>query len=94
MKFIDPILLSTFSTIFIAELGDKTQIATVAMSGKSNKPLAVFIGSAFALVLACLIGTLLGGSISNYIDPFLLKTLAAIGFIYIGGSLLISAYKT
>ncbi|WP_081934309.1 MULTISPECIES: TMEM165/GDT1 family protein [Prochlorococcus] len=93
MKIIDPILLSTFTTILLAELGDKTQIATVAMSGKSNKPLAVFIGSSTALVLACLLGTLAGGSISNFIPTVLLKALAAVGFLYIGVILVISSTK-
>ena len=50
------LLLSTFATVFLAELGDKTQLATVAISGTSNRPLAVFIGSSSALVLASLIG--------------------------------------
>ena len=45
------LLLSTFATVFLAELGDKTQLATVAISGTSNRPLAVFLGSSSALVL-------------------------------------------
>ena len=55
------LLLSTFVTVFLAELGDKTQLATVAISGTSNRPLAVFIGSSSALVLASLIGAIAGG---------------------------------
>ena len=50
------LLLSTFVTVFLAELGDKTQLATVALSGTSDRPLAVFLGSSSALVLASLIG--------------------------------------
>ena len=46
------LLLSTFITVFIAELGDKTQLATLTISGTSNKPLAVFLGSSSALVFA------------------------------------------
>ena len=61
------LLLSTFLTIFIAELGDKTQLATLTISGTSNKPLAVFLGSSTALIFASLIGALAGGSISNYV---------------------------
>ncbi|ABX08845.1 TMEM165/GDT1 family protein [Prochlorococcus marinus] len=94
MKLLDPILISTFSTILFAELGDKTQLATVAISGKSDKPIAVFIGSSSALVIACLIGTLAGGSISTYIPSYILKLVAAIGFLYIGVSLLLSAYRS
>ena len=50
------LLLSTFLTVFIAELGDKTQLATLTISGTSNKPLAVFLGSSSALVFASLLG--------------------------------------
>ena len=55
------LLLSTFLTVFIAELGDKTQLATLTISGTSNKPLAVFLGSSLALVFASLLGALTGG---------------------------------
>ena len=61
------LLLSTFFTVFLAELGDKTQLATVAISGTSNRPLAVFIGSSSALVIASLIGALAGGSMANVV---------------------------
>ncbi len=88
MKILDPIIISTFSTVFLAELGDKTQLATVAMSAKSKKPLAVFLGSCSALVLACFIAALAGGSITSIIPDIVLKSLAAIGFIYLGINLL------
>ena len=83
-----PLLLSTFLTVFLAELGDKTQLATVALSGTSNRPLAVFIGSSSALVLASLIGALAGGSISGYMRTDLLQLIASAGFLVIGGRLL------
>ena len=78
------LLLSTFLTIFIAELGDKTQIATLTMSGTSNKPLAVFLGSSSDLVLASLVGALAGGSISNFVPEIILKSIASITFFIIG----------
>ena len=74
------LLLSTFLTIFIAELGDKTQLATLTMSGTSNKPLAVFLGSSTALIFASLIGGLAGGSISNYLPEIILKSIASFTF--------------
>ena len=83
-----PLLLSTFSTVFLAELGDKTQVTTVAMSGSSQRPLAVFVGSSSALVLASLIGALAGGSISSLNPLNALKLLASFGFIFIGIRLL------
>ena len=78
------LLISTFLTVFLAELGDKTQLATVALSGTSDRPLAVFLGSSSALVLASLIGALAGGSIANVIPTEVLQLMAAIGFLIIG----------
>ena len=82
------ILITTFITVFLAELGDKTQLATVAISGTSNRPLAVFLGSSIALVLASLLGVIAGSSISSIIPNDLLKAFAALGFILIGAKLL------
>lgn len=82
------LLLSTFVTVFLAELGDKTQLATVAISGTSNRPLAVFIGSSSALVLASLIGAIAGGSIATVVPADLLQLLASAGFLVIGLRLL------
>ena len=83
-----PLLLTTFTTIFLAELGDKTQLATVAISGTTDKPLAVFLGSASALVFASLLGVIAGGSIATTIPSNILKVLAALGFLIIGIRLL------
>ena len=81
-------LISTFTTVFLAELGDKTQIATVAISGSSNRTLAVFIGSSSALVLASILGVIAGGSIAAILPGTLLKVIASIGLIVIGIKLL------
>ena len=88
------LLLSTFITIFIAELGDKTQLATLTMSGTSNKPLAVFLGSSSALVLASLIGALAGGSISNFVPEIILKSIASVTFFFLGIRLFINSYTS
>ncbi len=82
------LLITTFFTVFLAEMGDKTQLTTIALSSTTNKPLAVFIGSSSALILATLLGALAGGSIANLIPAFLLKLLAGIVFLYIGSTLL------
>ena len=82
------LLLTTFFTVFLAEMGDKTQLTTITLSSTTNKPLAVFIGSSIALVIATLLGALAGGSISNLIPAFILKLLSGIVFLYIGGNLL------
>tara|TARA_Y100001968_G_scaffold14436_1_gene11676 strand:+ start:1573 stop:1884 length:312 start_codon:yes stop_codon:yes gene_type:complete len=86
------LLISTFLTIFLAELGDKTQLATLTISGTSNKPLAVFLGSSCALVFASLIGALTGGSISSFLPEILLKSIASITFLIIGVRLLMNAF--
>ncbi|WP_320676882.1 TMEM165/GDT1 family protein [Prochlorococcus sp. MIT 1300] len=87
------LLVSTFFTVFLAELGDKTQLATVALSGTSNRPGAVFFGSASALVLASLLGALAGGSIAELIPTDYLKLLASLGFLTIGVRLLLPTFK-
>jgi len=85
------LLLSTFLTVFIAELGDKTQLATLTISGTSNKPFAVFLGSSLALALASLLGALTGGSISSFLPEVVLKSLASITFFIIGIRLLLNS---
>ena len=88
------LLLSTFITIFIAELGDKTQLATLTMSGTSNKPLAVFLGSSTALVLASFVGALTGGSISNFVPEIILKSIASLTFFILGLRLFINSFAS
>ena len=88
------LLLSTFLTVFIAELGDKTQLATLTLSGTSKKPLAVFLGSSSALVFASLLGALTGGSISNFLPDVVLKTIASFTFLIIGIKLFINSFIT
>ena len=85
------IFISTFITILVAELGDKTQITTLAISGSSNRPLAVFIGSSSALILTSLLGVIIGGSFTQFIPEYILQIAAAIGFLVIGIKLLITS---
>ena len=67
-KNFSSIFITTFTTIFIAELGDKTQIATLMLSAESGKPIIVFIGSAIALISSSLVGVLIGKWLSNKIS--------------------------
>ena len=83
------LFLTTFVTVFLAEMGDKTQLTTITLSSTTNKPLAVFIGSSTALILATLLGALAGGSIASLIPAFLLKLLSGIVFLIIGINLLV-----
>ena len=82
------LLFTTFVTVFLAEMGDKTQLTTITLSSTTNKPLAVFIGASVALILATLLGALAGGSIANLIPAFLLKLLSGTIFLIIGINLL------
>ena len=63
------IFFTTFTTIFIAELGDKTQIATLMLSAESGKPIIVFIGSSLALICSSIVGVLIGKWLSKKISP-------------------------
>lgn len=83
------LLASTFATVFLAELGDKTQLAIVSISGTSNRPGAVFAGSACALVLASLVGAAAGGSLSSVIPTDGLQLAASAGFLIIGTRLIL-----
>ena len=68
-KNFSSIFITTFTTIFIAELGDKTQIATLMLSAESGKPVIVFIGSSIALISSSLVGVLIGKWLSTKISP-------------------------
>ena len=68
-KRFSSIFITTFTTIFIAELGDKTQIATLMLSAESGKPIIVFLGSSLALISSSLVGVLIGKWLSKKISP-------------------------
>ena len=63
------IFITTFTTIFIAELGDKTQIATLMLSAESGRPVIVFIGSSLALISSSIVGVLIGKWLSQKVSP-------------------------
>lgn len=69
---------STFITIFLAEMGDKTQLVTLLMSAESQKPWIVFIGSALALIATSLIGVFIGYWLSKKLAPKTLDLSVAI----------------
>ena len=87
------LLFTTFVTVFLAEMGDKTQLTTITLSSTTNKPLAVFIGSSLALISATLLGALAGGSIANLIPAFLLKLISGIVFLILGINLIATRNK-
>jgi len=80
------VLASVFGAIFIAELGDKTQLATMLFSAnKDVSKLTVFIGASLALILTSALGVLAGSFLSEHINTRYLSIAAGIAFILIGG---------
>ena len=76
---------SVFVTVFLAEIGDKTQLATMLFAAEAKTSRwVVFAGSALALILAAAIGVLVGAQIERFIAPRTLKIVAGVGFIAIG----------
>lgn len=79
------IFLTIFLTVFLAELGDKTQLATMLFAADQTvSKWVVFFASATALVLASAIGVIAGSLLSNIINPKILSYIAGVGFIVIG----------
>jgi putative Ca2+/H+ antiporter (TMEM165/GDT1 family) len=76
---------SVFVTVFLAEIGDKTQLATMlfAAEAKTSRWI-IFAGSAIALVCAAAIGVMVGAQIEKFVSPRTLKIVAGVGFIAIG----------
>ena len=77
------VFTSTFVTIFLAEMGDKTQIVTLLMSAESQSPWLVFLGAAAALITTSLLGVLIGYWLSRKLDPKILDLAVAVLLLFI-----------
>jgi putative Ca2+/H+ antiporter (TMEM165/GDT1 family) len=78
-------LLSVFTTVFLAEIGDKTQLATLLFaSDRQVSRWVVFAGASLALTTAAAIGVLVGGQVDRFVSRSMLKIVAGLGFIAIG----------
>lgn len=83
-----------FLSIFLAELGDKTQLATLLFATDQNVSRgAVFIAASAALVFATFLAVIFGEQIGRFVSPFVLKTVAGLGFITIGAWILIGGHS-
>lgn len=82
--------VTSFVLIFLAELGDKTQLATASLSAQYNAPFAVFLGSTLALWLVSLLGLLVGAQVRRRLSPALVHRVAGVLFIIFG---LVSALR-
>jgi putative Ca2+/H+ antiporter (TMEM165/GDT1 family) len=75
---------TAFLTLFLAELGDKTQLAVITMTAKTDSKLSIFLGAGLALIVVTLIGVLVGGVLAEYVPTEWLQRIVAAAFIIIG----------
>ncbi len=80
---------TAFLTLFLAELGDKTQLAVITMTASTESKISVFLGAGLALLSVTLLGVLFGGVLSQYVPAEWLHRIAAVAFITIGLLMLI-----
>ncbi len=86
------VFLTTFGVIFLAEMGDKTQLAAMTMAAQTKRPWTVFLGSALALTAVSAIGVVVGSVVGNYIPLIWVKRAAAVAFIVIGVLILMDKF--
>jgi putative Ca2+/H+ antiporter (TMEM165/GDT1 family) len=84
---------STFAAVFVAEMGDKTQLATLSLAGSASSRLTVFGASALALVLTSAIAVLLGEAVARAVPPIWIKRAAGVIFLVLGVVYLVTAGK-
>jgi len=78
------IIMVVFVTIFLAELGDKTQLATLIYAAKYQKTFSVFLGASLALICSSFLGAYIGGYVGKYIPQPLVRIIGGSLFIIIG----------
>ena len=83
------LILSTFGLLFLAELGDKTQLATLAFSADSKSPWAVFLGASLALVTTSVIAAFLGSAVGKWLPQTIIHRIAGVLFLVLGILLII-----
>jgi putative Ca2+/H+ antiporter (TMEM165/GDT1 family) len=78
------VFLTTATTVFLAELGDKTQLAALLLSAESGRPVVVFVGASLALICSSLVGVLLGRWLSTVMAPEQLERAAGVLMVALG----------
>jgi putative Ca2+/H+ antiporter (TMEM165/GDT1 family) len=86
------VFTTTFATIFLAEMGDKTQLAAMTMAAETKRPLTVFVSAALALVCVSALGVAVGGALGHYLPLEWIRRVAALGFIAIGVLILLDKF--
>jgi putative Ca2+/H+ antiporter (TMEM165/GDT1 family) len=84
-------IFSTFGLIFLAELGDKTQLACIGLTCRARSPLAVFLGAVGALATVTLMGVIFGEALANLVPAVYIQKASGALFIVIGVAILISS---
>ncbi len=82
----------TFGTVFLAEMGDKTQLAALSMTADTRAPVSVFLGASVALCCATFLGVAFGGLLAQYIPAHLVKKAAGLAFLAIGALILMGKW--
>lgn len=83
------LIASTFGIIFLAELGDKTQLAALTLSASTRQPVAVFIGATLGLAAVSAIGVAVGAGLSEVIPMGIVRKVSAAAFVIIGIAMLL-----
>src|SRR5947209_15593174 len=86
------VTVTTFGIIFLAEMGDKTQIAAMTMAAEKERPWAVFLGASLALAAVSALGVIVGSALGHYLPLEWIKRAAGIAFIVIGILVLIGRF--
>jgi putative Ca2+/H+ antiporter (TMEM165/GDT1 family) len=86
------LMLTTFGVIFLAEMGDKTQIAAMTLAAQKKRPWEVFIAASLALAAVSAIGVIVGSLLSQYLPLEWIKRGAGVAFILIGALILIGKF--
>jgi Ca2+/H+ antiporter, TMEM165/GDT1 family len=93
MAFNWQVVGSTFAMIFLAELGDKTQLSAFAFASQARSPLSVFVGSSLALVLSSFVAVVLGGVVGRFVPEKVVKAIAGLLFLGFGVWTLVEAFR-
>lgn len=75
---------TAFVTLFLAEIGDKTQLAVITMTSGTDAKVSVFLGASLALIVVTLLGVVFGGVVAEYVPTEWLQRIVAAAFIVIG----------
>ena len=86
------VFVTTFGVIFLAEMGDKTQLAAMTMAAETKRPWVVLIAASLALTCVSAIGVAVGGLVGQYLPLEWIKRAAALGFIVIGVLILLGKF--